>query len=127
TALVRLNDDREMIMTRDGDVLIARIAVAEDGHYHVELPVAGGAMARASRDYRIDALADTLPSVRILAPAGDIDVTSIEEVGFDLAASDDLAVRELELVLWVNGLEEEIVDLAAPEGVAEVRTGHELH
>ncbi|HLU67344.1 MAG TPA: hypothetical protein VKZ63_13760, partial [Kofleriaceae bacterium] len=126
TALVRLNDDTQMTMTRDGDVLSARIAVADDGHYHVELPVTGGGMVRASRDYRIDALADTLPAVRILAPSGDIDVTSIEEVAFELAASDDLAVRELELVLWVNGLEEEIVDLATPEGVAEVRTGHEL-
>ncbi|MCZ7597863.1 MAG: hypothetical protein M5U09_09210 [Gammaproteobacteria bacterium] len=126
TALVRLNDDTQMTMTRDGDVLSARIAVADDGHYHVELPVTGGGMVRASRDYRIDALADTLPAVRILAPSGDIDVTSIEEVAFELAASDDLAVRELELVLWVNGPEEEIVDLATPEGVAEVRTGHEL-
>ena len=47
----------------------------------------------------------------VLAPGRDTKVTSVEEIEIRTEAHDDASVRTLELVMSVNGGDEEIVSL----------------
>ncbi len=119
--VIRLDDEREVALKAVGGLLTGTIDVESDGFYRVELPDFEGVLVRASREYRIDALVDTRPSVRIVAPGADIDVTRIEEVDVELAARDDVALGEMALVVWINGGTEEVIRFPVQPGPDEVR------
>ena len=123
---LRLNGERPLALTERDGVLVAALDVESNGHYRIELPTGAGQMVPASPEYAIEALADTMPRATIVRPGRDIDVTSIEEVQFDIKASDDLAVRNLELVLWVNGVADEVFPLT-PAEAQEVKVQHVLY
>ncbi|NIR28760.1 MAG: hypothetical protein GWN84_05475 [Gammaproteobacteria bacterium] len=110
----------------DGD-LRARIEVTDNGRYRVELEAGGYGMAPASPEHAIVAYVDTRPTVELLSPGRDARVTSIEEIAVEARAQDDVAVRDLELVLSVNGGPDEIVRLGEDSGPrATVAGRHEL-
>ncbi len=115
---LRLEDDRIIQLKRENDAWTAEISVLQDDSYVVEYALSNGVMTPASRSYRIEALPNTLPRVSLLAPAGDIEVTRVEEIEFSLEAQDDLAVKDLELVLWINGEDNEVL------GLADMHQGH---
>ncbi len=96
--------------------LRATIDVREDGRYRVELEAENYGMTPASPEHAIVAFMDTLPKVTLLSPGRDVRVTSIEEIAVDVRAEDDVAVRELEIVLSVNGGPDEIVNLIDAAG-----------
>ena len=92
--------------------LHATIEVRDNGRYRVELEADDYGMVAASTEHAIVALADTRPRITFVGPGRDVRVTSIEEIGIDVRAEDDVAVRELELVLSVNGGADEVISLA---------------
>ena len=113
-----LDDDRELPLTSVGGALQAELALDADGHYRVELDPGDGSMLAASPEYPIRARVDLPPVVEVRRPGRDTQATRIEELQIEVAARDDVAVRDLELVLSVNGGEETVVplaDTAAPE------------
>jgi len=106
-----VNGDRIVPLEKNADgEFTASLELRESGQYRVELQSADQ-MVPASREHSITALDDGLPVVQLLAPGRDAKVTSIEEVEFRVDASDDVAVGELELVVSVNGGDEEVIRL----------------
>lgn len=103
----------------DGD-LRARLEVADNGRYRVELAAGDYGMAPASPEHAIVAHEDALPTVELQRPGRDVRVTSIEEIAIGARARDDVAVRNLELVLSINGGPDEVVRLGGDSGPAPV-------
>ena len=104
----------EMRAERDGE-LRASIEIRENGRYRIELEAGDRAMAPASPEHAIVAYADALPTVALVNPGRDVRVTSIEEIEIEVRAQDDVAVRDLELVMSVNGGADEIVQLGGED------------
>ncbi|NKC14806.1 MAG: hypothetical protein GKR94_22260 [Gammaproteobacteria bacterium] len=105
---------------------IGELMLEADDTYRVEFASAiGGVLQAASREYAITALADGLPRVAIAAPGRDAKVSPIEEVTIRVDASDDVAVRDLQLLVSVNGAPERSLGLPG-EAVAERAGAHTL-
>ena len=112
-----LDADRRRPLLRDGDELLASVGVDEATRYRIELATADGVLVSVTPEYDIRALPDRAPVVTLVSPATDARVTSIEEVRIEVHARDDVKLREVELLLSVNGEPEEIITLhAAKEG-----------
>ena len=79
-------------------VLKADLVVSKDGSYRVTLDDVDGLSNGAGTEYFIRMLNDRPPDVRILRPAGDKQVSPLEEVEIEARADDDYGVRSLELV-----------------------------
>jgi hypothetical protein len=105
----------DLSLAENGE-LRAWLEVRNDGRYRVELEAESYGMTPASPEHAIVAYVDTLPKVTLLSPGRDVRVTSIEEIAVDVRAEDDVAVRELEIVLSVNGGPDEIVDISDASG-----------
>jgi hypothetical protein len=107
--------------TFSGDLMILR-----EGAYRVDLARADGRMVAASPDYAIDVLTDLPPSVAISVPGRDASASAIEEVFVEARADDDYGIRDLRLVLSVNGEPEDTVTLFGARGtpLREVSAGH---
>ncbi|MDX1654210.1 MAG: DUF4175 family protein [Candidatus Competibacteraceae bacterium] len=113
-------------IVQDG-TLTTMLTLEQDGHYHVELP-AQGRLVPASPEYAIATWADRLPSVQLLLPGRDHPATPVEEVAFRVRADDDVAIRELELVLSVNGGPDQVVPLLdGPSPTTQVTGEHTLY
>jgi hypothetical protein len=104
------------LRSEENGELRASLEVRDDGRYRVELEAQSYGMAPASPEHAIVAYVDTLPKVTLLTPGRDVRVTSIEETAVNVRAEDDVAVRELEIVLSVNGGPDEIIDLSNASG-----------
>ncbi len=109
--------------TGENGELRATLEVRDDGRYRVELEAESYGLAAASPEHAIVAYVDTLPKVTLLSPGRDVRVTSIEEISVDVRADDDVAVRELEIVLSVNGGADEVIDLSDASGPQPTVTG----
>lgn len=117
TARGRLVLDGERFLDLRAEVngeMRATIDVRENGRYRVELEAGNYGMVPASPEYAIAAYVDTLPKIALQSPGRDVRVTSIEEVAIDVRAEDDVAVRDLEIVLSVNGGPDEVIVLNDP-------------
>jgi hypothetical protein len=97
-----------------------------EGFYRVIFQTAIAKRVVGSPDYIIDILEDLPPSVRIVTPGRDLNVTAVEEVYLEAAAEDDYGVARLELVYSVNGGEERSVPLYSGAGRREVSGGYTL-
>ena len=93
------------------------IDVQRDGHYRVELDVGDGRFTPATPQFPIRAYIDTPPVVEIRRPGRDAQVTAIEELDVEVSARDDVIVRDLELVVSINGGGEEVIPLGGAVGV----------
>jgi hypothetical protein len=65
-------------------------------------------------EYFIRMLNDRPPDVRILRPAGDKQVSPLEEVEIEARADDDYGVRSLELVIKSNTGREKVIPIGDP-------------
>ena len=83
-------------------VFTADLTVAKDGSYRVALNDVDGLKNDGDTEYFIRMLNDRPPDVRILRPAGDKQVSPLEEVVIEARADDDYGVRSLELVIKSN-------------------------
>jgi hypothetical protein len=103
------------------------MTVQSNGRYRVELRTESGQLVAVSPEFSIEALEDALPSVALRSPGRDAQVSSLEEVDVTVDVSDDLGVQELELVLSVNGGEEEAVSFATAGSAAKFQTVKTLY
>jgi len=111
----------------DSDTLTATLPIETDDFYHIELEASDGRMISASPEYAIFAIEDELPDVEIKVPGRDSRVTSVEEVSFAITARDDVALNGVELVISVNGAEEETISLSPDAENSECHRYHRRH
>ena len=86
-----------------------------------------GLANRGAAEYVIRALADAAPLVEVRRPAGDREITPLEEVVIEARAEDDYALARFDLVYAVAGEAERIVDLLGAEPVARGSGAHTLY
>ena len=107
--------------------LSASFEVTRDDVYRVALLDADGLANRGAAEYVIRALADAAPLVEVRRPAGDREITPLEEVVIEARAEDDYALARFDLVYAVAGEAERIVDLLGAEPVARGSGAHTLY
>ena len=77
--------------------------LANDDRYHVELLDAESEAAELDREYRITALPDRPPVVRIAFPRGDSEATAIEEIPIAFKVTDDFGLADFGLQYSLPG------------------------
>jgi hypothetical protein len=105
----------------EGDLVLAR-----DDAYRIRLADADGLRIDTDSEYFIRLMDDRPPDVRILRPAGDQQITPLEEVAIDARAEDDYGIDALELVYSVPGGQTKTVPFAKTSGSDVVRLGSHL-
>jgi hypothetical protein len=98
-----------------GDAVVStEMVIARDGSYRVSLHDLDGLSSEGDTEYFIRMLDDRPPDVRIVRPAGDKQVSPLEEVAIEARADDDYGLTALELVLKTSAGRETVVPLGAP-------------
>ena len=117
-----LSDGRRLDLVDAGDARrrAATLIVDGDGRYRVRVVDAHGLSNRDAADYLVRATADRPPTVRVLRPGGDREVTPLEEVTIEVRADDDHAVARLDLVYTVVGRGERTLPFEVPADASAV-------
>jgi hypothetical protein len=115
-AMVLVDGRRLDLGARDGR-LAADLRVAEDGAYRVALADADGLINAGDTEYFIRIMDDRPPDVRIIRPAGDQQITPLQEVAIEARADDDYGIEQFDLVYSVRGGAEQVVPFPGPRGV----------
>lgn len=102
--------------------LAATFDVTRDDAYRVAL--AGS--DTAATEYVVRAIPDEPPVIDIRRPAGDREITPVEEAVIEARAEDDYGLHELELVYTVGGRDPQRVNLLGEEPAARVTGAHTL-
>ena len=103
SAALTLTEGKKVALNAAGDLLQGDLVIAEDGSYRVALADADGLANPGDTEYFIRTLEDRPPDVRVLRPAGDRQVTPIEEVAIEARADDDFGIAAFDLVYSVRG------------------------
>lgn len=101
----------------------ATIKMEKDGAYHVAA-LDSGQPVRLSEDYFIATDKAHPPEVSITRPHGDYRAIPIEEVTVGVDASDQFALREMQLHYSVNGGAERVVNLLNSPGAKQSQGSH---
>jgi hypothetical protein len=109
---LKLADGQAIDLQGHNQVFSADLTVAKDGSYRVALNDVDGLRNDGDTEYFIRMLNDRPPDVRILRPAGDKQVSPLEEVVIEARADDDYGVRSLELVIKSNAGKEKVIPLS---------------
>jgi hypothetical protein len=109
------NGQRIELVKNDKQGWTGEITVEQNSGYKVGLQRANGIRVDASPEFRITALDDRHPTVTILSPGRDMKVSMIEEPVMRVRAADDQGIAQLELVLSVNGTDEQRLKLMQSE------------
>ena len=121
-----LSGGRRVALAEAGDARrTATLVVDGNGRYTVRVVDAHGLSNRDAADYVIRATTDRPPTVRVVRPGGDREITPLEEVTIEVQAEDDHAVDRLDLVYTVAGRADRALPFDVPAGastVAGVRT-----
>lgn len=97
-----------------GRTVTGTLTIAADDAYRVTLVDDDGWAAPDDTEYFIRMLLDRPPDVRVVRPAGDRQVTPLEEVLIEARADDDFGISALDLVLQKPGDREVVVPLPGP-------------
>jgi hypothetical protein len=116
-------DKRLPLSTTPDGSLAGDLVVSSDDTYRVRLTDTDGLQNTDDSEYFVRVLDDRPPEVRIVRPAGDRQVTPLEEVEIEARADDDHGVDKLELIYGVKGRGEKVVPLGG-DGASLTVTGH---
>ena len=106
--------------------LAASFEVLADDTYRVRVHDADGLTNPRGGDYFIRAVQDRAPGVEILRPAGDREITPLEEVAVEARAADDFGLESFELVYGVMGKPERVVSLGVAAGATRAIGTHTI-
>lgn len=109
TGALTLADGSRVDLSGAATTLSASLPIKADGAYRVALTDVDGLENPGDTEYFIRMLNDRPPSVRILRPGGDKQVTPIEEVEIEATAEDDFGVASLELVFQTPGQKDTVI------------------
>ena len=121
-----LADGTRVPLGVDGRLATGGLTVRADGSYRVALVEDDGVETADDTEYFIRTLLDRPPDVRVVRPAGDRQVTPLEEVLIEARADDDFGVRSFDLVLQKPGDAEVIVPFPGPRDGLTVNGQHML-
>ncbi len=121
-----LADGARVPLSMAGSVASGALTVRADGSYRVALVDDDGIETADDTEYFIRTLLDRPPDVRIVRPAGDRQVTPLEEVLIEARADDDFGVRSFDLVLQKPGEAEVVVPFPGPREGLTVNGRHLL-
>ncbi len=102
--------------------LEATFDVVKDDTYRVALADA----ELSETEFVVRSTPDEPPVIEIRRPAGDREITPVEEAVIEASAEDDYGLRQLELVYTVAGGDPQRVDLLNDESAARVTSAHML-
>ena len=115
-AAVTLHRTAERLL--EGELVLTR-----DDSYRVGLTDRDGLRSSDDTEYFIRLMDDRPPDVRILRPAGDQQITPLEEVAIQARADDDYGISRFELVYAVAGRAPKVVPLGGPDERGAARQG----
>ena len=116
--------DRHVVLRRTGDrVVEGDLVLARDDSYRVGLADLDGLRTAGDTEYFLRVMDDRPPDVRILRPAGDQQITPLEEVAIEARAEDDHGISRFELVYAVAGRAPKVVPFPRA-GASELEVGH---
>jgi hypothetical protein len=95
----------------EGRTLTGTLTVGADDAYRITMQDDDGIEDADDTEYYIRMLLDRPPDVQVLRPAGDRQVTPLEEVLIEARADDDFGISALDLVLRKPGDGERVVPL----------------
>jgi hypothetical protein len=111
-------------LQRTGDrVLEGDLVLARDDSYRIGLTDRDGLRTSGDTEYFLRVMDDRPPDVRILRPAGDQQITPLEEVAIEARAEDDYGILRFELVYAVAGREPKVVAFDRINGTDLTRAG----
>ncbi|MEZ5294141.1 MAG: DUF4175 family protein [Vicinamibacterales bacterium] len=122
-----MGDGTRVALAGGGRVASADLTVSADGSYRVAFVDDDGVEMPDDTEYFIRTLLDRPPDVRILRPAGDRQVTPLEEVLIEARADDDFGVKSFDLVLQKPGDAEVVVPLRGTASALTVNGAHTLY
>lgn len=123
---LKLSDGTAVALGGRATTLSAALTVSKDGSYRIALNDVDG-LASEGTEYFIRMLNDQPPEVRILRPAGDKQVSPLEEVAIEASAEDDYGVQALELVIKASTGKETVVPLGRPISGAAAAGAHTVY
>ncbi len=126
TALV-LGDGQRVALGVEGTSSTGQLTVSGDGSYRIAFVDEDGVEMPDDTEYFIRTLLDWPPDVRVLRPAGDKQVSPLEEVRIEARADDDFGVQSFDLVLQKAGEAEVVVPLKGRESGLTVNGAHTLY
>ena len=126
TSALVLADGTRVPLGVAGSVASGGLTVRVDGSYRVALVDDDGVETADDTEYFIRTLLDRPPDVRVVRPAGDRQVTPLEEVLIEARADDDFGVRSFDLVLQKPGEAEVVVPFPGPREGLTVNGRHLL-
>ena len=109
SAALTLGEGKRVALRHGAEGAEGELLIAEDGSYRVALGDGDGLFNPGDTEYFIRTLEDRPPDVRVVRPAGDRQVTPIEEVAIEARADDDFGIAAFDLVYSVRGGEEKSV------------------
>lgn len=122
-----LGDGTRVPLGVDGTASTGQLTISADGSYRIAFVDDDGVEMADDTEYFIRTLLDRPPDVRVLRPAGDKQVTPLEEVLIEARADDDFGVRSFDLVLQKPGDAEVVVPLRSNAGGLTMNGRHTLY
>jgi hypothetical protein len=124
SAEVALGGDRAGLpVTRiDDRTFESTLMLARDGSYRATVADADG-LRGDSVEYFIRLVADRPAEIHIVRPAGDQEITPLEEVTIEARADDDYGIASMDMVFAVAGGQEHVVPVQSVSGPESVGVG----
>jgi hypothetical protein len=122
-----LGDGTRVALGVKGTLVTGALTVRTDGSYRIAFVDDDGVEMPDDTEYFIRTLLDRPPDVRVVRPAGDKQVSPLEEVLIEARADDDFGVRSFELVMQKPGDEDVVVPLAGNASGLTVNGAHTLY
>ena len=104
---------------------LVTVKILKDGAFHLAM-LEGDKTVRLTDDYFIEALKEGPPEIKISRPGRDAKVSPIEEVAFQVEATDDFGLTSMTLMYSVNGGAEQTVSLPVKRGTKSAEGTHVL-
>ena len=115
-----------MELARAGErALESTLTLKQEGSYRVRL-TDGDGLSSEGIEYFVRVMDDRPPTVHILRPSGDQQITPLEEVPIEARADDDFGVASLDMVYSVSGGAEKIVPFTSLGGTDLARIGSRM-
>jgi hypothetical protein len=103
SAALTLGEGKRVTLEHGAEGAEGELLISQDGSYRVALGDGDGLFNPGDTEYFIRTLEDRPPDVRVIRPAGDRQVTPIEEVSIEARADDDFGIAMFDLVYSVRG------------------------
>jgi hypothetical protein len=96
-AFIVFKDGSDVPFGTAGDQYVAEFIALHQTSYYIELEDRKGVTSSSVIEYKIDILPDAYPSVEILSPARNVDVTRAMQLPMEFRIGDDFGISKLEL------------------------------